>query len=201
MKISTLVKTLIIAFSLLANTMILFSRETIFPNEVIQDGRKCPRLSVAPTNQNVTSSSGTTSFDVASNLSWTSSSNQEWCSVTLSGDGNGTITATYLSNTGAGSRIAAITVSGSGVSDQVVTVTQLGSAPSLTVTPLNQNVTSSAGTTSFAVGSNLGWTSSSNQTWCTVTPSGTGNGTITATYQVNSGAGSRTATITVSGPE
>ncbi len=200
MKISILVKTLIIAFSLLANTMILFSRETIFPNEVIQDGRKCPRLSVAPTNQNVTSSAGTTSFNVASNLSWISSSNQEWCSVTLSGDGNGTITATYLSNTGAGSRIAAITVSGSGVSDQVVTVTQLGSAPSLTVTPLNQNVTSSAGTTSFAVGSNLGWTASSNQTWCTVTPSGTGNGTITATYQANSGAGSRTAAITVSGP-
>ena len=71
MKISKLVKTLIIAFSLLANTMILFSRETIFQNEVIQDGRKCPRLSVTPLNQNVTSSPGTTSFDVTSNLSWT----------------------------------------------------------------------------------------------------------------------------------
>ena len=128
------------------------------------------------------------------------SSNQTWCTVTPSGNGNGTITATYLSNTGAGSRIAAITVSGSGVSDRVVTVTQLGSAPALIVTPSNQNVTSSSGTTSFAVGSNLEWTSSSNQTWCTVTPSGTGNGTITAAYQVNTGAGSRTAAITVSGP-
>ena len=200
MKISKLVKTLIIAFSLLANSMILFSRETILLNEVIQDGRKCPRLSVTPLNQNVTSSPGTASFEVTSNLSWTAVSNQSWCAVTPSGSGNGTISATYLSNTGTGSRIAAITVSGSGVSDLVVTVTQLGSAPALIVTPSNQNVTSSSGTTSFAVGSNLEWTSSSNQTWCTVTPSGTGNGTITAAYQVNTGAGSRTAAITVSGP-
>jgi hypothetical protein len=200
MKISILVKTLIIAFSLLANTIFLFSRETILQKEVILEESKCPKLSVAPLNQNVTSSSGATGFDVTSNLSWTASSNQAWCTVTSSGNGNGVITATYLSNTGAASRIAAVTVSGSGVNDQVVTVTQLGSAPSLIVTPLNQNVTSSSGTTSFAVGSNLEWTSTCNQTWCTVTPSGTDNGTIAATYQANTGAGSRTASVTVSGP-
>jgi hypothetical protein len=178
---------------LLANTVFLFSQEVIFK------GSKCLSLIVTPSNQNVTSSSGTTSFAVTSNVSWTSSNNQTWCIVTPSGTGNGTITATYQLNTGTGSRIATITVSGSGVSDQVVTVTQLGTAPSLIVSPLNQNVISSSGTTSFNVVSNVVWTSSSNQTWCTVTPSGTGKGTITATYQLNTGAGSRTATITVSG--
>jgi hypothetical protein len=199
MKISILVKTLIIAFSLLANAMFLFSQELIFQKEVILVESKCPKLSVTPLNQNVISSSGTTIFVVTSNLEWTSSSNQTWCTVTPSGTGNGTITATYQLNPGAVTRIAAITVSGSGVSDQVVTVTQLGSAPTLIVTPLNQNVTPTSGTTSFAVASNVDWTSSSNQTWCTVTPSGTDNGTITATYQENTGGGSRTATITVSG--
>ena len=199
MKISILVKTLVIAFSLLANATFLFSQELIFQKEVILEESKCPRLIVTPLNQNVTSSSGTTSFDVTSNLSWTSSSNQTWCTVTPSGTDDGTITATYELNTGAGSRIAAITVSGSGVSDQVVTVTQLGTAPTLIVTPLNQNVTSSSGTTSFAVASNLEWTSSSNQTWCTVTPSGTDNGTITATYEENTGTNTRTSTITVKG--
>ena len=183
MKISILVKTLIIAFSLLANTMFLFSQESIFQKEEIFKEGKCLSLIVTPSNQNVTSSSGTTSFTVASNVAWTSSSNQTWCTVTPSGTGNGTITATYQSNTGTGSRIATITVSGSGVSDQVVTVTQLGTSPSLIVTPLNQNVTSSSGTTSFNVASNVAWTSSSDQTWCTVTPSGTGTGIITATYQ------------------
>ncbi len=202
MKIRVLVKTLIIAFSLLENTMLLFSQESLIEKEVKANESKCLSLIVTPSNQNVTSSSGTTSFIVTSNVEWSSSSNQTWCTVTPSGtcDGNGTITAAYQSNTGTGSRIATITVSGSGVSDQVVTVTQLGTSPSLIVTPLNQNVSSSSGTTSFTVTSNVSWTSSSNQTWCTVTPSGTGgNGTITATYQSNTGTGSRIAAITVSG--
>ncbi|TFH46054.1 MAG: T9SS type A sorting domain-containing protein, partial [ANME-2 cluster archaeon] len=171
----------------------------IFQKEVISNEAKCLSLIVTPSNQNVTSSSGTTSFAVTSNVSWTSSSNQTWCTVTPSGTDNGTITATYQLNTGTGSRIATITISGSEVSDQVVTVTQLGTAPSLIVTPSNQNVTSSSGTTSFAVASNIAWTSSSDQAWCTVTPSGTDNGTITATYQANAGTSGRTATITVMG--
>jgi hypothetical protein len=199
MKISRLVKTLIIAFSLLAKTILLFSHELLSDKEALFQDSKCPRLSVTPSNQNVPSSSGTTGFDVASNLTWTASSNQTWCTVTPSGTCNGTITATYESNPGTVTRIAAITVSGPGVSDVVVTVTQLGSAPVLIVTPLNRNVTQSAGTTSFDVASNLEWTTSSSQAWCTVTPSGTGNGTITVTYQANAGAGSRTAAITVSG--
>jgi len=199
MKISILIKTLIIAFALNGNVMFLFSQELIIHNEAIINDSKCPSLIVSPLNQNVTSSSGTTSFVVTCNIAWTSSSGQAWCTVTPSGTGNGTITATYQLNTGAGIRTAAITVSGPGVSDQVVTVTQLGTSPSLIVTPLNQNVQPSSGTTSFNVASNVAWTSSSNQGWCTVTPSGTGNSTITATYQVNTGAGSRTATITVKG--
>jgi hypothetical protein len=158
-----------------------------------------PSLIVTPLNQNVTSSSGTTSFDVASNVEWTSSSDQTWCIVTPSGTDNGTITATYEANAGASSRVATITITGSGVSDKVVTVTQSEAPPSLVVTPSNQNVTSSSGTTSFDVASNVSWTSSSDQAWCSVTSSGTGNGTITGTYQANTGAGSRVATITITG--
>ncbi len=100
MKIRVLVKRPIIAFALLANTMILFSQESIFEKKVLSDESKCLSLIVTPLNQNVTSSSGTTSFIVASNVEWTSSSNQTWCTVTPSGTGNGTITATYQSNTG-----------------------------------------------------------------------------------------------------
>jgi len=158
-----------------------------------------PTLIVSPANQNASSSSGTVSFDVASNVNWTVSSNQTWCTVTPSGTGNGTITATYQTNTGPGTRTATITVSGSGVNNQTVTVTQAGTSPTLIVSPANQNASSSSGTVSFDVASNVNWTVSSNQTWCTVTPSGTGNGTITATYQTNTGPGTRTATITVSG--
>ena len=71
-----------------------------------------------------------------------------------------------------------------------------GFIPNLNVSPSNQNVLFTAGSTSFSVTSNWNWNASSNSTWCTVTPSGTGNGTLTANYLANSGD-TRVATITV----
>ncbi len=72
-----------------------------------------------------------------------------------------------------------------------------GTSPSLTVTPSNQYVTVVAGTTAFTVTSNSSWTATSNQLWCTVTPSGAGNGIITANYTQNASGSSRVAEITV----
>jgi hypothetical protein len=69
--------------------------------------------------------------------------------------------------------------------------------PVLIVTPGNIDITSSAGTTSFAVNSNLDWTVLSNQPWCVVTPSGSGNGTIAVEYEENMFPAIRVAEITV----
>mgnify|MGYP001190437485 FL=1 len=71
---------------------------------------------------------------------------------------------------------------------------------SLSVTPTNQNVGPEAGNTSFAATTPANWTAVSNQPWCTVTPSGTGNGTINAAYSQNNQPFSRVANITVSAP-
>jgi len=154
-------------------------------------------LSVTPSNQNVTAPAGTTPFTVTTSSAWAASCNSAWCTVTPSGTGNGTLTATYTANTGAASRTASITVTASGLTPVVVTVSQAGTAPTLAVTPSNQNVTAPAGNTSFTVTSNSGWISTSNQTWCTITPSGTGNGSIVATYTENTTLAQRVATITV----
>lgn len=70
--------------------------------------------------------------------------------------------------------------------------------PTLTVTPPNQEVSSAASSAVYAVESNTGWVASSDQPWCVVTPSGNGNGTITAAYEDNSSASPRVAMITVS---
>lgn len=155
-----------------------------------------PTLNVTPSNQNVTSDAGSTSFSVTSNSSWTAASNQSWCTVTPSGTGNGTIMANYSANSSVNQRVATITVSVSGLSPMFVTVTQSGASRQLAVTPSNQNVTFPAGSTDFNVTSNTDWMAVSNSVWCTVTPSGTGNGTIVATYTDNPGA-PRVATITV----
>ncbi len=76
-------------------------------------------------------------------------------------------------------------------------VSVVGTSPSLTVTPFNQPVSAVAGSTSFSVFSNSTWTAASNQSWCIVTPAGSGNGTITANYTLNPSGSSRVAEITV----
>ncbi|HEY5140308.1 MAG TPA: immune inhibitor A domain-containing protein, partial [Methylococcales bacterium] len=107
-------------------------------------------LSVTPSNQNVPATpSGSTSFAVTSNSSWTVVSDQTWCTVTPSGTGNGTITANYIVNILTTSRIANITTTVTGLSPVVVTVTQAGDAATLSVTPPNQDVPATSGQTSF----------------------------------------------------
>ncbi len=156
-----------------------------------------PTLSVAPSNRNVVSSAGTTTFTVTSNTSWTVSSNASWCTVTPSGTGNGTINANFTENLSVSQRMATLSVAVSGLPVQTVTVTQSGAAPILSVSPSNQNVAATPGTTSFSVTSNTSWSATSDAAWCTVTPSGTGNGTLTATFAANATFATRTATISV----
>ena len=159
-----------------------------------------PTLNVTPLNQNVTYLAGTTDFNVTSNSSWTAVSNVSWCTVTPSGTGNGPIIATYMENTTFNQRVASVTVMVAGLAPQVVTVTQAGETRTILVTPSNKNVSAAAGTTDFTVTSNSDWVAVSNSPWCTVTPSGTGNGTITATYTDNSGLPRKdTITVTVTG--
>ena len=156
-----------------------------------------PTLSVTPPNRDVTSPAGSTTFTVTSNSAWTSSSSATWCTVTSGGSGNGTINANYTENMSVTQRVATITVMVSGLPNQTVTVTQAGATPTLAVSPGNQNVPASSGSTSFSVTSNTTWTASSSAAWCTVDPSGTGNGTLNANYEANTTNLSRTANITV----
>jgi M6 family metalloprotease-like protein len=156
-----------------------------------------PTLSVTPSNQNVTSPAGQTTFAVTSNSSWTVVSDQTWCTPTSSGTGDGTIYGNYTENTSVTTRIANLTVTVAGLNPVVVTVTQSGQAPTLSVTPSNREVTHISGSTTFQVTSNTTWNVVSDQTWCIPTPSGTGNDIITATYSSNLSASPRIATLTV----
>ena len=72
----------------------------------------------------------------------------------------------------------------------------------LNVTPSNQDVAyGPSASASFAVMSNCDWIASSDQPWCSVTPSGAGNGTVTADYSQNITTLPRIAHITVTSPE
>ncbi|MFH1119271.1 MAG: BACON domain-containing carbohydrate-binding protein [Bacteroidota bacterium] len=82
-------------------------------------------LSVIPSDQNVNSTTITAVFAVTSNTDWTNSSNENWCTVTPSGNGNGNITVTFEANTEE-ARSAIITVTVDGLPSVDVTLTQDG---------------------------------------------------------------------------
>lgn len=83
------------------------------------------------------------------------------------------------------------------VPGMVASFTAAGFSPTLSVAPSNRNVNASAGSTTFSVTSNSSWTAGCSASWCTITTSGTGNGTINANYSENTSVNQRVATITV----
>lgn len=83
-------------------------------------------LSVTPSNQMVDAAAGNAEFTVESNSGWEAFSDQEWCVVTPSGNGNGALFADYEANTGSTQRVATITVSAPGLEPVQVTLTQSG---------------------------------------------------------------------------
>jgi len=158
-----------------------------------------PSFAIAPSLQNVNSLAGSTNFAVYSNVAWSATSNQAWCTLPVtSGNGDATFVANYAMNTGV-ARTAIITFSTSSLPDIQATVSQAAFSATLQVTPSSANATVSAGTKDFEVISNVDWTVVSNQSWCTLTnASGTGNATVTANYELNTEY-ARTATLTFSG--
>ncbi len=156
-----------------------------------------PTLAVTPPNQNVADPSGVTEFTVTSNADWAVSSDQTWCTVNTPGTGNGTIQANFELNPTVNTRVANISVNVNGLSTIVVTVTQAGAAPMLAITPSLVSVNAYASSVDLTVTSNTNWTATADSAWCIVTPSGSGNGVITASYPFNPSGKVRSSKISV----
>lgn len=155
-------------------------------------------LTVTPSSRLVGSGQGSVSFTVTATQSWSAQSNASWCTVISGGNGIGTLQANFTENAGTSQRTAVITVSSSGLNSQAVTVVQEGATAMLNVSPQSQTVGAAAGTASYTVTSNGYWTAQSDADWCSVTPSGSGNGTLSVSYAENPDAEQRTTAITVS---
>ena len=157
-------------------------------------------LALSATSHSPNSSSGSTTIDVTSNVSWTVSDNVGWITVSpTSGSNNGSFTITYTANGNTSSRNGTVTVTGGGLTE-TVSVTQAGSAANLALSVTSHSPNSSSGSTTIDVTSNVSWTVSDNVGWITVSPtSGSNNGSFTITYTANSNTSSRTGTVTVTG--
>jgi len=108
-----------------------------------------PTLSLTPSNRDVTSATGSTTFEIASNTSWTAESNQTWCVIqNTTGAGNGPLNVSFEENTSNDQRVATITLSANGVATQTATVTQQSAIPTVGLVawyPFNGNANDESG--------------------------------------------------------
>lgn len=165
----------------------------------INQSAAAPYLTISPDQPGSAPAANSIDFTIHTNTVWVLSSDQSWCVPgTLSGSGDGTSTASIAENFSVAPRVAHITVTGNGTIIATATITQDGAAPFLNVTPPTYNVNAYENTVTYTVNSNTNWTALSDAGWCTVTPSGTANGTIQAVCQYNPSGSERIANISIS---
>lgn len=137
-----------------------------------------------------------------SSLAWTAATDVNWITLNkASGTGADTLGYTVAANPNSSARTGHITISYSGGS-KVFTITQSGSGSATgSISPSTlSTISASGGSQVFTItdGSNAGWTLSKSGNWITLSSSsGTGNGSVTATFASNSGS-SRSGSITFS---
>ena len=106
-----------------------------------------PTLQLEKTNMAFESASGSGNFTIASNTSWTITSDQTWCTVsTSSGSNNATVSVYVSENTSTSSRSATITVESATIT-RTLAVTQNGATP--ITPPASQDRTFTVGGVTF----------------------------------------------------
>lgn len=165
-------------------------------NVTLTQSAAAAQLSVLPQLAEVTAQSGSVDFNVTANFNWIAATDASWVTIPSNGSGNQLVNASYTENLTLQPRSATITISGSD-QQQVASIIQAAGEPSVFVSPENVEVTYQAGNTNLTVTSNTDWTATDDADWLTITASGSGNGTITATYTENPVYEDRTAVISV----
>ena len=167
------------------------------PFTITQTGVTCT-YSIAPTTAAYTyvGGSGSVTITSAVGCAWNSSSDSAWLTVTSgsSGTGNGTLGYTVAATTSPASRTGRLTIAG-----RLLSVTQTGAPCTFTISPTSALFGTSGGTGSVTItasDSTCAWTTTSNASWLTATPTN-GTGSSTLNYTVASTTVSRSGTITV----
>ncbi len=157
-----------------------------------------PFLLAHPQEVVVGPESGTTSFEIYSNLqNLTMSENIPWVLISRL-TGNSLLTVTYGENLTVFPRSGEIILSAESVPDFVITINQEGSTPYLSVSHASIEMEAAGGTQSFELSSNASWDVINMVPWITVLPAdGTGNASLTLTIEENTEVSARHGIITI----
>ena len=194
-----------IYFTLSENSGAARSSSFMIAGMPVQINQETGVFAFSPTTANVSEDNGSVAVTLTCGASqqWTISSNSTWCTIngnqSYTGTGPATVHASYGVNIKSTARTAILTVYKGSTSMGTLTLTQAGAGSVSITSSLNVGPVGNVYTISVTDSDNIGWRLTSNQSWCTVSPSsGTGTATnITVTVGSNtSTTASRTATIT-----
>jgi len=146
--------------------------------------------------------SGTVSVTAsASTCTWSAASNADW--ITLQSgtlySGSATVSYSVAANPNTSQRVGTLTIA-----QQTFTATQAGQSCTYSLSPVSQAFGSSGGSGTVSVNASAStctWTAVSNAAWIAVQSgaSGSGSGTVSFSAAANTGAASRTGTLTIAG--
>lgn len=157
----------------------------------------CSTATIAPGSVDLGPGAATGTVTVASTCGWGSISSAPWITITsgATGTANGSLGFSVSANTFASPRSGTMTIAGN-----TFTVNQ-AAACGYSLTSTNQSVPAAGGAGSVTVTTGVGcpWTATSNAGWITVTSggSGAGSGSIGFSADGNTGATTRSGTVTI----
>jgi hypothetical protein len=158
-------------------------------------------FAISPASLALRASGGTGSITVTTSAgcTWSASSGATWVTISngTNRTGTGFVSFTAAANTSGSARTATLTVAG-----KSFVVFEPSPTCSFSVSPVLVTAAPSGGTGTINVttGSTCAWTISSSASWVTVaTTSGTGSGSVTYSFQSNTGTLSRSALLSVAG--
>ncbi len=148
-------------------------------------------FSVSPENKSY-------NFVIYTNMSWEASSDQSWCVLSSSsGNGENTLSFNVSENTTGLERKAVVKVK-SGSLTQEITIIQQSKSATLSVSTNIFSVNADRNTYNFSITSNLDWTITSDQSWCTPSiAAGSNNQTVSFVVSENTSTQERRAMISV----
>ena len=172
--------------------------------EIHQDKGLDPFLNVSSDQLSFSNKEEQKSITIESNIEWTvECTNNTWCHIktpTGSVTGNGEVKIKVDVNPAESAERNCNIVIKSSLENKIIKVYQAEGDPGyVRPSTTDLNAKPQGGTISFGIESNLSsWTVSSNQSWCKVqTSSGSFNGTVSLSVELNAGTTDRDATITI----
>ena len=173
--------------------------------EVHQEKGQNPFINVSSNQLSFSNKEEQETITITSNIDWTvESANNSWCHIeTPQGTGTGTKDVRIkvdVNPAEASERNCTLYIKSSWFEDKKIVVQQAkGDVGYVRTTPNNLEAMPQGGTVTFEIESNLSnWTVSTNEEWCKVqTESGSFNGTVSLSVELNSGTDARNATISI----